>query len=63
MQENEDIKENNFQLKIFQEINKANEGKNIMVSPISIYHILSLTANSAANKTLTEMLQALCQKD
>ena len=36
MQENEDIKENNFQLKIFQEINKANEGKNIMVSPISI---------------------------
>ena len=34
-----------------------------MVSPISIYHILSLTANSAANKTLTEMLQALCEKD
>ena len=63
MQENEDIKENNFQLKIFQEINKANEGKNIMVSPISIYHILSLTANGAANKTLTEMLQALCEKD
>ena len=63
MQENEDIKENNFQLKIFQEINKANEGKNIMVSPISIYHILSLTANGAENKTLTEMLQALCEKD
>ena len=34
-----------------------------MVSPISIYHILSLTANGAANKTLTEMIQALCEKD
>ena len=34
-----------------------------MVSPISIYHIISLTANGAANKTLTEMLQALCEKD
>lgn len=40
-----------FQLKIFQEINKSNIGKNIMVSPLSIYHILSLTANGAANKT------------
>ncbi len=35
MQENEDTNKNNFQLKIFQEINKA-KGKNIMVSPISI---------------------------
>ena len=34
-----------------------------MVSPISIYHILSLTANGAANKTLTEMLHALSEKD
>ena len=51
-----------FQLKIFQEINKSNIGKNIMISPISIYHILSLAANGAANKTLTEMLQALSEK-
>lgn len=51
-----------FQLKIFQEINKSNIGKNIMVSPLSIYHILSLTANGAANKTLKEMLQALSEK-
>ena len=34
-----------------------------MVSPLSIYHILSLTANGAANKTLEEMLKVLCQKD
>ena len=51
-----------FQLKIFQEINKSNIGKNIMVSPLSIYHILSLTANGAANKTLKEMLHALSEK-
>jgi serpin B len=54
---------NNFQLQIFQEINKINTGKNIMVSPFSIYHIVSLTTNGAANKTLSEMLKALCHKD
>jgi len=27
MQKNKDTRENNFQLKIFQEISKANEGK------------------------------------
>ena len=56
------ISPRDFQLKIFQEINKSNIGKNIMISPISIYHILSLTANGAANKTLTEMLSALSEK-
>lgn len=54
---------NNFQLKIFQEVNKSNINKNMMISPLSIYHILSLTANGAANKTLVEMLKALCNKD
>ena len=39
-----------FQLKIFREINKLNNGKNLMVSPLSIYHILSLTANGAEIK-------------
>ena len=53
----------NFQIKIFQEINKSNMGKNIMVSPLSIYHILSLTANGAANNTLVEMVQALSEKN
>ena len=33
-----------------------------MVSPLSIYHILSLTANGAVNKTLKEMLQTLSEK-
>ena len=57
------ISADDFQLKIFQEINKSNIGKNIMVSPLSIYHILSLTANGAANKTLVEMLHALSEKN
>ena len=57
------ISTGNFQLTIFQEINKSNIGKNIMVSPLSIYHILSLTANGAANKTLREMLKALSEKN
>ena len=56
------ISTRDFQLKIFQEINKSNIGKNIMISPISIYHILSLTANGAANKTLIEMLSTLSEK-
>ena len=33
-----------------------------MVSPLSIYHILSLTANGAANTTMVEMLQLLGHK-
>ena len=52
-----------FQLNIFNEINTSNVGKNIMVSPLSIYHILSLTANGALNNTLNEMLKALNEKD
>ena len=54
---------NIFQLKIFQEINKGNIGKNITLCPISIYHILSLTTNGAAKKTLEEMLKTLCNND
>ena len=52
-----------FQFNMFNEINKSNLGKNIMVSPLSIYHILSLTTNGALNKNLQEMLKALCEKD
>ena len=48
-----------FQLEIVKGINEKNVGKNIMVSPLSIYHILSLTANGAANITLEEMLKTL----
>ena len=53
---------NSFQFNIFKDISRTNKGKNIMVSPLSIYHILSLTANGAENNTLTEMLKTLVHK-
>jgi len=52
-----------FQFKIFKEINKKNIRSNITISPMSIYHILSLTANGSTNKTLEEMCNTLCHKD
>jgi len=54
---------NNFQFQIFRELIKKREsGENIIISPLSIYHILSLTANGADNKTLKEIIKALCNK-
>ena len=55
--------DSNFQLEIVKGINEQNISKNIMVSPLSIYHILSLTANGAATITLEEMLKTLCHKN
>ena len=52
-----------FQLEILKQINSKNIGKNIMISPLGIFHILSLTANGAANKTMVEMLQLLGHKN
>ena len=52
-----------FQLEIIKFINNKNLGKNIMISPLSIYHILSLTSNGAANTTMVEMLQLLGHKN
>ena len=53
---------NNFQIGIFQKVcdTKKNQGKNLMISPLSIYHILSLTTNGESNNTLKEMLHVLC---
>ena len=50
---------NSFQLKIFEAICCDNKNKNIMISPLSIYHILSLTTNGTLENTKTEMLSAL----
>lgn len=52
-----------FQFSLFQDLNKKNVGKNLMISPLSIYHILSLTANGADKTTLAEMLKVLQQED
>ena len=52
-----------FQLSIFSELNKSNRGKNLIISPLSIFQILSLTANGARNKTQLEMIEALQNED
>ena len=55
---------NKFQLKIFNTINKSSsKGENIMISPLSIYHILSLTTNGADGDTKSEMLTTLCNEN
>ena len=49
-----------FQVSFFNEMNKNKKGKNlIIISPLSIFQILSLTANGARGKTQLEMIEAL----
>ena len=54
---------NRFQLEIFKSIIKSTpKGKNLMISPLSIYHILSLATNGAFGDTKKEMLTTLGNK-
>ncbi len=48
-----------FQAKIFNKMNKAKEGENLIISPLSIFQALSLAANGAKGDTLSEMLDLL----
>ena len=48
-----------FQVSFFNEMNKNKKGKNLIISPLSIFQILSLTANGARGKTQLEMIEAL----
>lgn len=48
-----------FQTSFFKEINKEFIGNNLIISPLSAYQVLGLTANGANGKTLEEMLLAL----
>ena len=48
-----------FQTSFFKEINKNFIKKNLIISPLSAYQILGLTANGANGKTLEQMLLAL----
>ena len=48
-----------FQVSIFNELNKRNRGKNLIISPLSIFQILSLTTNGAKGQTQKEMMQVL----
>ena len=48
-----------FQSTIFNRMNQNKIGKNLIISPLSIFQALSLTANGARKETLSEMLDVL----
>ena len=52
-----------FQVSLFNEINKSKKGKNLIISPLSIFQILSLTTNGARGITQLEMIEALQNTD
>jgi serpin B len=51
--------DNNFGLKIFREINKAEKDKNVFISPLSISMALGMTLNGANGETKEAMQNAL----
>ena len=52
-----------FQISFFKEMNQNYKNKNLIVSPLSAYQVLGLTANGAKGKTQKEMISALGNKD
>ena len=48
-----------FQTSIFKQLNEEFINENLIISPLSAYQILSLTANGSDNKTLKQFLLAL----
>ena len=48
-----------FQAKIFNKMNKEKKGENLIISPLSIFQILSLTTNGAKGQTQSEMIDVL----
>ena len=48
-----------FQFNLFNKINKGKKGENVIISPLSIFQVLSLTANGAKGETQKEMLEVL----
>ena len=51
--------EGTFQTDIFIELNSNKKGENLIISPTSIYQVLSLLANGANGETQSEMLRTL----
>ena len=51
--------EGTFQTDIFIELNSNKKGENLIISPLSIYQVLSLLANGANGETQSEMLKTL----
>lgn len=51
-----------FQISLFNQLNKKNKGKNLTISPLSIFQALSLTTNGAKDETQNELLKLLDNK-
>ena len=54
-------KENNFQISFLQQVAKVNKDKNILISPMSIFLALAITATGSEGATQSEMLKTLLQ--
>ena len=52
-----------FQSAIFNHMNKGKIGENLIISPLSIFQVLSLAANGAKEETLEQMLDVLQYDD
>ena len=52
-----------FQISLFKQMSKQFKNQNLIISPLSVYHVLGLTTNGAKGGTLKEMLSALENKD
>ncbi len=57
------IANSSFQTSLFKELNKQFINKNLIISPLNAYQVLSLAANGAEENTLTEMVSALGGKN
>lgn len=54
---------NSFALKLYQELIKEKKGKNLFISPLSIFFALSMTYNGANGETAKKMAETLDTKD
>ena len=52
-----------FQTSLFKQLNMKYINKNLLISPLSVYQVLGLTANGAKGKTLEQMLSVLESSD
>lgn len=48
-----------FSLELFKKVQKENEGKNVLISPMSVISALAMTANGATGETLSQMEEVL----
>ncbi len=52
-----------FRTTLFTRMCKEKKGENLIISPLSIFQVLSLTTNGAKGETQSEILEVLQAKD